>query len=82
MKFNSSKFHVIQFGRNAELKLDYNYLGPDYQDIIYPSEEVRDLGVTISHEVNYKSHIAKVISKINQKIGFFYGLFKIGTQNY
>ena len=71
MKFNSSIFHVIQFGRNDELKLDYNYLGPEFQDVIYPAEEVRDLGVTISQEGNYKSHIAKVISKINQKVGYF-----------
>ena len=30
MKFNSSKFHVIHFGQNDELKLDYNYIGPKF----------------------------------------------------
>ena len=76
MKFNISKFNVIKFGRNIEMKDDYNYFGPNIEEIMLDNEEVRDLGITISPECNYKSHISKVISKINQRVGYFLRTFK------
>ena len=40
------------------------------------NDEVRDLGITISLECNYKSHVSKVISKINQRVGYLLRTFK------
>ena len=76
MKFNISKFNVIKFGRNLDMKDEYNYFGPETDEIMIDNDEVRDLGVIISPDCNYKSHISKVISKINQRVGYILRTFK------
>ena len=76
MKFNVAKFNVIKFGRNSDMKDDYNYYGPDMNDIMLDNDEVRDLGVIISPDGSYKAHISKTISKINQRVGYLLRTFK------
>ena len=71
MRFNVSKFKLLQFGKKHDLKTDYNYLGPGLDDMVIQSEDVRDLGVTISSDMSFDKHISKVISKVNQRVGFF-----------
>ena len=60
MHFNISKFNVIKFGRNHDMKEEYNYFGPDTDEIMIDKDKVWDLGVTISPDCNYKTHISKV----------------------
>ena len=76
MKFNISKFNVVKFGRNQDLKENYNYFGPNSEEIMIDNDEVRDLGVIISPDGSYKAHISKTISKINQRIGYILRAFK------
>ena len=76
MRFNISKFNVIKFGRNSEMKEEYNYFGPETSNIMIDNDEVRDLGVIITPDCDYKSHISKVISKINQRVGYILRTFK------
>ena len=75
MKFNVDKFKLLQFDRNLDIECDYNYLGPNMEEVITGSEAVRDLGVIISPDGSYQKHITKIISKVNQKIGFFLRTF-------
>ena len=79
MKFNVTKFHTLKFGRNQGLKTQYNYFGPQYNDIISDSDEVRDLGVIISPDGSYNCHINRVITKVNQRIGYFLRTFRCRT---
>ena len=43
MSFNAGKFQLIHYGRDTELRKEYNYMSPDYSSIISPSTVVRDL---------------------------------------
>ena len=70
MRINVSKFIVIKFGYNINMKDDYNYDSPEYNEIMINNDEVRYLGVIISSDGTYKAHISKTISKINQRVGY------------
>ena len=34
MVFNQSKFKWLQYGKNLNLKEDYNYISPDQNDVL------------------------------------------------
>jgi len=75
MLFNDHKFMLLQFGRNSNLQNQYNYVTPNMDNIISPSNDVRDLGVQISADGSYTDHISKVINKMKQRIGFILRTF-------
>ena len=54
MKFNMDKFQLLQHGNNPYLKLPYRL--PDGQTL-QGSDTVRDLGLNISADLKWKSHI-------------------------
>ena len=82
MKFNISKFNVVKFGRNSDLKENYNYLGPNSDEIMIDNEEVRNLGLIISPNGSYKAHISKTISKINLRVGYILRTFKTRSMTF
>ena len=63
MKFNASKFKWLQFGRNNDMKDDYIYMGYDFDNIIIPDEDVRDLGIMMNNKGNYSTHIDYIYKK-------------------
>ena len=81
-EFNVSKFHTLKFGRNQDLKTQYNYCGPQYNDIISDSDKFRDLGVVISPDGSYINHINRVITKVNQRIGYFLRTFRCQSKEF
>ena len=70
MKFNLKKFVWVQYGRNQDLKHNYNYFSDEYGDIIVPSQSTRDLGIIINDDANYNTHINILCSKVSQKVGW------------
>ena len=46
MVFNGSKFQVMRYGDNEDLKNDINYFTDETSEIIDRFETLRDLGVT------------------------------------
>ena len=64
MKFNDSKFERITYGRNEALK-NIPYTAAD-GSTIQPSHDVKDLGVTMSDNATFKTHITKISSKATQ----------------
>ena len=44
-------------------------------DILVQASEVRDLGVIITPDSNFTNHISKVISMVNQRVGYFLRTF-------
>ena len=70
MIFNATKFEVIKFGSNDELKSDFMYMTPNAEDIINEVNTVKDLGVHIDGDLKFNSHVSRVISKVKQIIGW------------
>ena len=66
MSFNNSKFQLLQYGRNTELRENYNYLSPDFNEVICGSSTVKDLGVYVSNSGNYNCHIDTIYKKAKQ----------------
>ena len=68
MSFNNGKFQLIQYGKNLNMRSDYNYLSPDYSAVIGPSTVVRDLGVQVNSSLNFSDHIEYIYKKAKQRI--------------
>jgi hypothetical protein len=64
MQFNDSKFEKITYGKNEKLK-DMPYIAADGSHI-QASHEVKDLGITMSENASFKTHITKLSSKASQ----------------
>ena len=60
MLFNGAKFELLQYGKNEELKNNYNYLSPESEDMIERKESLRDLGVVMNENATFVDHINKV----------------------
>ena len=69
MIFNASKFKLLQYGKNVDLKESYNYIFYDDKEILMPSNQAEDLGVIGSADDTFSNHIDKVCSKIEQQLG-------------
>ena len=65
MLFNGKKFEMLRYGPNEDLKFETNYFTPDFEDIIEVKNELRDLGIIMSDNANFKAHIDHVCAKVN-----------------
>ena len=70
MKFNTTKFEVLKHGKDEELKNDFNYFTPEYEDIIERKEVLRDLGVQANDKAGFEDHINKVCNSVTKKVGW------------
>ena len=75
MAFNSNKFEVLRYGKNQEIKDSTDYLTPNADSLIERKECVRDLGIQISDDAKFSSHIEYVSSKVKQKCGWILRTF-------
>ena len=64
MLFNGSKFQLLRYGPKEELKNNTLYFTDDTQHIIERYSSVRDLGVILSDDGRFETHIEKVIKKV------------------
>jgi ribonuclease P/MRP protein subunit RPP40 len=71
MEFNEDKFEVLQYGSQTELKESYNYLTPADSDLIESKDCLKDLGVIMSADGKFDSHIAAVVQKVRKLMGWF-----------
>ena len=79
MSFNTSKFEVLRFGRNLDIKNNTNYLTPEAEELIEVKEVLRDLGVIVNDKATFDDHVDKVCAKVNQKAGWILRTFKCRT---
>ena len=70
MVYNGTKFQVIRYGRDEELKNNTNYFTENTSEIIERIENLRDLGVILSDDASFDDHIDKVVKKVRQKTGW------------
>ena len=77
MVYNATKFQVIRYGNNKELKEDTNYFTEDTGELIERFETLRDLGEILSDEATFSAHIQHVEQKVRRKIGWVLRTFYI-----
>ena len=70
ISFNASKFKLLQYGKDNDLKESYNYISYDDKEILVPSNNAKDLGITASADGTFSDHIEKVCSKVKQRSGW------------
>ena len=68
MTFNPLKFQLIRIGPNEGLKEETNLFSNKMQEIILPTDEVKDLGVLVYSEANFKQQRSKAIIKTKNKM--------------
>ena len=68
MVYNGTKFQAIRYGNKKDIKEDTNYFTEDTGEIIEIFETLRDLGVILSEEANFKAHVLHVEQKVRRKI--------------
>lgn len=70
MKFNGTKFQVVKYGKNDDLKNENEYFTEDTDEIIERYETLRDLGVILSDTAKFDKQIESVAKKTRQKAGW------------
>ena len=75
MAFSSKKFEVLRYGRNQELNKSTLYLTPGAENVIERKECLRDLGIQMSEDAKFSTHIELVCSKVCQKCGLILQTF-------
>ena len=69
MTYNNTKFVLLRYGKNQNLKEDYLYFTDEMNEIIDSHENQRDLGVQMSNNGRLEFHIDSIIKKAKQRIG-------------
>lgn len=75
MKFNSSKFNLLRYGNNSELKQCTSYKDPN-NEIIKEEDHVKDLGVQMSANLTFTEHITLVSKKAKRLVYWILRAFK------
>jgi hypothetical protein len=70
MKFNGSKFQLLRYGTNEELKNNTVYFTGHMEEVIEQSSSLRDLGVIMTDDGRFEDHINKVVKTVRQKVGW------------
>ena len=60
MQFNDLKFELLRYGKDEELKLSTSYISPSF-NLIEEKSNVKDLGVTLSADATFKTHINNIV---------------------
>ena len=68
MKFNGTKFQVVQYGYDSNLKDEYEYFTENTGEIIERFDNLRDLGVILSDNAMFDKQI-EIVSKKNKSEG-------------
>ena len=69
MKFNSTKFELLRYGKDEELKNGTVYFFAE-EDIIEEKDMLRDLGIQMNNQATVDDHIFKICQTVKQKSGW------------
>ena len=72
----------LQIGKNDKLKQSYNYFTGDYDSIIIPSSQTKDLGIIMSEDGTFKDHINTIHSKVTKRINWILRSFTNRSQQF
>ena len=76
MLFNGKKFEVLRYGNNKSIKESTSYFTPNFEDIIEEKETLRDLGIIMSNDGAFSSHVEFVCGKVKQKSSWILRTFQ------
>ena len=68
MEFNGTKFQLLRYGENKDIKNETDYFTDEMQEIIEKFDKLKDLGVIMNDKANFEDHINHVKQKVRQKI--------------
>ena len=67
MQFNDLKFELLRYGTNTELKSSTSYVSPSF-NLIEENKTVKDLGVTLSSDGTFKTHINNIVDSAKKHV--------------
>ena len=76
MLLNGTKFEILRYGQNKDLKNGTMYFTPGMDEVIEEKESLRDLGVMMTNSASFNNHINLVCKKVIQKSGWIFRTFK------
>ena len=76
MLFNGKKFEVMRYGPNTSIKESTSYFTPNLEDIIEEKDSLRDLGIIMSNDGAFSSHVELVCGKVKQKSSWILRTFQ------
>ena len=79
MEFNASKFELLRYGNNAELKQATNYTS-NVGTVIEEKSQTKDLGVIMSTTANFASHIESVADTVRDLSAWILRSFRNRTK--
>ena len=74
MLFNSTKFELLRYGPNQNIKSTTSYTS-DTGNIIEQKNNVRDLGVKLSDDATFNTHISEVVKKASETCSWIHRTF-------
>ena len=75
LQFNDTKFELLQYGTNEEMKTLYNYKSSS-GSVIEKSSSVSDLGITMCDDATFKSHIDEICISVRKVVSWVCRTFK------
>jgi len=75
MEFNTVKFELLRYGKHNELKERTSYVTPEW-NTIEEKEHVKDLGITMSSDATFKTHINNIIESAKRTSAWIMRTFK------
>ena len=76
MKWNDTKFQLLRFGPNLNIKESTYIFSPGMEGVIEDKEQVKDLGIIVDNELRYKSQMDCALNKANKKANWVFRTFK------
>ena len=71
MTFNGSKFQLMRYGKNEELKQDTLYFTDEMENVIEQYESLKDLGVYMNDKADFSTNVTNVVKKAKKNwVGF------------
>ena len=74
MKFNSKKFQYVSFQSKSSATTNNTYLSPS-NDILQPTNNVKDLGILMSSDCTFEEHINNVVKSCSRLVGWVLRIF-------
>ena len=69
MRFNSEKFQLLRYGKNATQRPNVNYVSYDATEI-EECDSVKDLGVLVQSDGMFTNHIVEVVNGARSQMGW------------
>ena len=78
MTWNNQMFQVLRLGKQEDLK-DETYLkSPKYSEVIERKESVKDLGIMVDHQLDFRVQRQNALSMAWRKLGWIGRAFQPG----